>query len=245
VEGKRQRKATSAMLDYQRQLRRGRKKTSALKQATESAVVAAEPPVPGDSEPVDDLDGSQQEDDFVPNTDDSSCSTILSCRYPPSSRFLHSAERNERKGVTVLSTRTKSAGHRVWDKRYYCLYCAKSVSRLPRHLYSAHADEHAVAEVMSAGKKKKQTLLTKIRNLGNEAHNRNVLTTGSRKLVVVYWPNEDVDLNNSQYIPCQFCHGYFSRRQLWRHAKRCSCKPVGVQSCLHPVAAGDLLLPCK
>jgi len=73
----------------------------------------------------------------------------------------------------------------------------------------------------------------------------NVLTTGTSKLAVVYRPSEDVDADDLNYIPCQFCHGYFSRRQLWRHAEKCRCKPVGVESCLHPVASGDLLLPCK
>ena len=59
----------------------------------------------------------------------------------------------------------------------------------------------------------------------------NVLTTGTRKLAVIHRPSEDVDADDPKYIPCQFCHGYFSWRQLWYHAEKCRCNPVGVQSC--------------
>jgi len=62
---------------------------------------------------------------------------------------------------------------------------------------------------------------------------------------VIYRPSEDVDADDPKYIPCQFCHDYFSQRQLWHHAEKCRCNPVGVQSCLRPVAAVHLLLPCK
>ena len=62
---------------------------------------------------------------------------------------------------------------------------------------------------------------------------------------MIYRPSKDVDADDPKYIPCQFCHGYFSQQQLWHHAKKCRCNPVGVQSCLCPVAAGHLLLPCK
>jgi len=82
----------------------------------------------------------------------------------------------------------------------------------------------------------------------NDGDVDNVLTTGTSKLAVVYHPSEDVDADDPKYIPsfpCQFCNGYFSSWQLWHHAKKCRCKPVGVQPRLLPVAAGHLLLPCK
>ena len=205
------------------------------------------------------------------DVDESSCSSIFSYHPPQLSKFLdvNSTEidndnaddvvdgddpddgqdddndNDDREGVIVSSTSDKVAGHRVWDKRYYCLFCENAVSRLPRHLYSAHADELTVAEIMSADKAKKQALLTKVRNLGNERHNRNVLTSASGDLAVVYRPNVDTQMTGSEYIPCEYCHGYFNRRQLWRHAKKCICKPDSVESSGHPVAVGDLLVPHK
>ena len=73
----------------------------------------------------------------------SSCSTIFSYHPPQLSKFLrvHSAEKDDdtddgngddndsddRQGVIVVNTSNKTAGHRVWDKRYYCLYCEMAV----------------------------------------------------------------------------------------------------------------------
>lgn len=191
---------------------------------------------------------------MVPSSvvDEASCSTVISIINPPDlshCRDNHSeaddaSDGDNPSGVKVVST-NNNPGHRVWDKRYYCIYCKASVSRLPRHLYSAHADEIAVAEIMAASQDKKQALLTKIRNLGNEAHNCEVLSTGAGQLAVVYRPSTEVEMTGSEYIPCEHCHGYFNRRQLWRHVKSCKCKSANVASSSRPAAAGDLLLPCK
>jgi len=56
---------------------------------------------------------------------------------------------------------------------------------------------------------------------------------------LLYRPTVDTDMTGSEYIPCEYCHGYFNRRQLR------TCRPDSVKSSRRPVAAGDLLLPRK
>jgi len=190
--------------------------------------------------------------------DVSSCSTILTYYPPRLSKFLDvdSAEKkdnddtdnghsddndsDDRQGVIVASTSNKTAGNRVWDKRYYCLYCEMAVCQLPRYLYSAHANELAVAEIISADKDQNLALSTKVRNLGNKQHNHGVLSSVSGDLAVVM-THTSLFLNTFHVniamatlisINCGSC-------------KMCRCKPDIIQSSSHPVAAGDLLLPHK
>jgi len=115
-------------------------------------------------------------------------------------------------GVTV--SHTNNSSKRVWDKRHFCFYCECSFVRLPRHLYSAHSSEPAVA---TEDKQKKAALIAKVRDLENQLHNNQVLTTGFRSLALVYRPSKLRKVSGSEYLPCQYFLGYFRRRQLRRH----------------------------
>ena len=187
--------------------------------------------------------------------EDSSCSTVFSLtpdlgKFIPGCGASSSARQKElvavqQNAVKVQPTSTKTLGRRAWDKRYFCYYCQLAVCRLPRHLYTAHSDEIEVAEIMATkDKDKKMSLITKVRNLGNELHNREVLSNASGSLAVVYRPSHERETSDSAYIPCQYCHGYFGRGQLWRHVRKCKCRPEHSKSTLRPVTAGNLLLPC-
>ena len=55
-------------------------------------------------------------------------------------------------------------------KVFYCPICMISVVHLPRHLYSLHSDDTAVAEVMSASGARKKNLLMRLRNMGSHLH---------------------------------------------------------------------------
>ena len=75
------------------------------------------------------------------------------------------------------------------DKKYHCLFCGEEVAQLPRHLYSIHADEHEVIEILaSSDSSQRSRLLTKLRNMGNHKHNLATLRAGTGKLAVVYRP---------------------------------------------------------
>jgi len=82
---------------------------------------------------------------------------------------------------------------------------------------------------------RKMSLITKVRNLENELHNREVLSNATGSLAVVY--HEQKTLHGA-YIPCQYWHGHFGRGQLWRHVKKwCKCRPAHSKSTMRPVPA--------
>jgi len=125
----------------------------------------------------------------------------------------------------VVVERTRNCGQRKRDKKYHCFYCAEEVSQLPRHLYSMHPDEHEVVEITTTtDTAKKSQLLTKLRNMGSHKHNLSVLSKGQGKLTVVYRPTS-AGVDSSTYIPCQYCYGYYGRRELWKHVRRCTLAP--------------------
>ena len=69
----------------------------------------------------------------------------------------------------------------------------------------------------------KNLLLTKIRNLGSHKHNMRILEAGEGFLDVVHRPTQKDP--NSTFLPCQYCLGYYSRSELWRHCERCPFGP--------------------
>jgi hypothetical protein len=130
------------------------------------------------------------------------------------------------RNVTLMGT-SNSADDRIYDKRYYSLYCDRPLSKIKPHLESQHQNEISVAEMMS--KKDKQSALNcliKLRNLGNHKHNCDVLRAGSGMLIVTYRPSNN-QVSADSYAPCPHCYGYYDLNQMWKHVKqRCPLKPV-------------------
>ena len=93
------------------------------------------------------------------------------------------------------------------------------VAKINRHFNAKHANEIEVIEaIANADKKKSNALFMKLRNIGNHKHNIDVLKAKTGTLEVMYRPKAGALLKPSQYIPCQFCFGYYCRAELWRHA---------------------------
>jgi len=134
-------------------------------------------------------------------------------------------------------------GCRVWNKAYSCFYCDTEQLKLPRHLYRNHSTEPEVAEIIASKDKKfKLNRLCKIRNLGTHKHNIKVLKEGNGELLVVYRP--DYEARPGNYLPCQYCFGYYATEQLWRHVQRCKLKPSDSNNRKNrPVLFSRMLLP--
>ena len=73
------------------------------------------------------------------------------------------------------------------------------------------------------------------------------------KLAVVYRPT-DPSVHSESYVPCEICYGYYTRRELWRHVRRCQLRVNNAQEAseslvskkpMRPVRAGDQLLSCS
>lgn len=137
---------------------------------------------------------------------------------------------------------TNNVRSRKYDKKFYCLYCTTPQAKLPRHLLTQHKDEVEVTKYeATAGKHAKSKMICRLRNLGNHQHNIEVIKQGYGELVVAYRPDKPSSWED--YVPCEFCLGYYIHSELWKHIGRCPLKPVDLKSSGRVVANSRLLLP--
>ena len=129
-----------------------------------------------------------------------------------------------------MSTGEKD-GRRVYDKKNSCYYCEKEFGKLGRHLFQVHKDEKEVAKIIALDKKDRmrQLLLDKLGRLGNFNHNLKVLEVHEGELKVMRRPAHNEDKDPSNYLPCQFCHGFFQKKDLYRHCPKCPFAQDGSQ----------------
>jgi hypothetical protein len=115
------------------------------------------------------------------------------------------------------------AGKRVWDKVTYCPYCERPFKKLVRHLERFHLLEVDVSEALSHPKRsqRRKKLLGAISNRGNFLHNMKVLEKGTGVLVPKNRPRGSSSVSVSDYLPCETCKAFFSRKNLWKHVKAC------------------------
>nr|XP_054599976.1 uncharacterized protein LOC129164327 isoform X2 [Nothobranchius furzeri] len=112
----------------------------------------------------------------------------------------------------------------------YCYICGKLQTKFTRHLQT-HEKTHAdVARVLSLPKKSKDRMkmLTKLRNKGNHSHNSEVLASGIGSLKLRRTAKKNYE--GRDYIHCMYCQALYLRRDLWRHVRKCSSKPVEANS---------------
>ncbi|XP_037837861.1 uncharacterized protein LOC112451075 [Kryptolebias marmoratus] len=123
--------------------------------------------------------------------------------------------------VTVMTVKKKENGSRVYNKRYYCVFCSKPYSKMSRHLEAKHSDKPEVANALKCpkGSKERRVQLSLLRNKGNRAHNNKVIKEG--KGVVVPRQQSRKSAKVGDYLHCINCEGYLKRRSLWRHMQRC------------------------
>lgn len=72
----------------------------------------------------------------------------------------------------------------------------------------------------------RKAILTKLRLQGDYHHNMNTLETGEGELITVRRPGQDETKKNVQdFLPCEFCLGFFRKWDLWKHQASCPHKP--------------------
>lgn len=113
---------------------------------------------------------------------------------------------------------------RVYNKRNYCLYCLRPVSKIARHLEAVHKNIEEVALAFQHPKhsKERRNSLNILRRRGNFAHNTRIVKKGAGELQVCYRPRKSTSGLN--FIHCCHCQGLYSKKTLWKHIKRCPAK---------------------
>ncbi|KAI4793452.1 hypothetical protein KUCAC02_032708 [Chaenocephalus aceratus] len=116
--------------------------------------------------------------------------------------------------------------HLTLSTKNYCFVCGKPQSKISRHLrtHTTHAEIiHAFS--LPEHSKERKILIEKMRNKGNFKNNTEVLKSGTGKLKVKRKPKAEAPAG--KFIHCMHCKGLYIRKDLWRHVRRCPCKPEG------------------
>ena len=118
----------------------------------------------------------------------------------------------------------KAAGKRVWDKIHACFFCSVLIkNKISEHLTNVHDHELKVARILALKKGSKERKLgwERIQNLGDFNHNIAVLQANHGELIV---KRRSVNRDRpDDFLPCEFCYGFFCASLLWQHQKSCHC----------------------
>ncbi|XP_029296356.1 uncharacterized protein LOC115013928 [Cottoperca gobio] len=145
-------------------------------------------------------------------------SSMFKDKTVPPPKQIHAANL---KINTVVLPCSNSKARRVYDRRNYCLFCSKPVSKMSRHLERIHSDKTEVAAVFQYPIKSKERmkLWNRLINQGNFAHNKDVLKTGKGQLAVRKRPSKTRKAQD--FLHCLHCRGLFMKKALHRHMKFC------------------------
>jgi hypothetical protein len=125
--------------------------------------------------------------------------------------------------ASSVATSSKTAeGKRVWDKKNICLFCQKAMVNIARHFAAVHSQENDVITFMGIekGTKPRKAIIRDLVKRGNFKHNCNVIRHGKGNIVVRKRPSRATA--TSEYLPCDKCLGFFSKKMLSQHAATCS-----------------------
>ncbi|XP_070690377.1 uncharacterized protein [Pempheris klunzingeri] len=122
---------------------------------------------------------------------------------------------------TVVLPCSSSKVQRVYDRRNYCLFCSKPMSKMARHYETVHSEKPEVAAAFQYPKnsRERQKIWNRLINQGNFVHNKNVLKTGKGQLAVRQRPKQTGKATD--FLHCLYCQGLYRRKTLHRHMRQC------------------------
>lgn len=139
----------------------------------------------------------------------------------PLKKTFTANQKKKKSSETVVLPCSNSKAQRVYDKRNYCLFCSKPVSKMARHLERVHSDKTEVAAAFQypMNSKERQKIWNRLTNQGNFAHNKDVLKTGKGQLAVRKRPSKT--LQGQDFLHCLYCRGLYVKKALHRHMRLC------------------------
>ncbi|KAL4721182.1 hypothetical protein ACJJTC_003045 [Scirpophaga incertulas] len=119
------------------------------------------------------------------------------------------------KSNTTQTQKENLKPKKVIRGRDFCFFCENLVLNFARHLLRQHMYEPEVQRIVSYPKNsiKRKSKITELRKKGNYIQNAVNFTKPMRKQ------------KRTEYLPCTDCLGFYSKKLLWKHKKKCSGKP--------------------
>jgi hypothetical protein len=99
--------------------------------------------------------------------------------------------------------------------RDFCYFCKNFILNFSRHIFRHHSTELEVQSALAhpKGSLKRKQFLSALRKKGN------YLSYSQTAFKPVKKCNSESE--KTDYLPCSKCLGFYSKKQLWRHVKKC------------------------
>lgn len=99
-------------------------------------------------------------------------------------------------------------------RKHHCYFCGQDIGNFARHLERNHQDEIQVQEIIALKKRsqKRKKLIDKLRREGDFSTSTIVPVLSLKRCL-------------DDYLVCIFCRGYYAKKNLRRHAKKCFFNP--------------------
>ena len=161
---------------------------------------------------------------------ESGANTAAACDISNNMNCQITVQRRQAEEVAQDENAEASNGHSVEgrrrrDKKQFCKFCMKALTKLPCHLIKKHSSEPEVATLkcMSLKSTMRKMRLRKLLNDGNYQHNIDVLAKGTGEII----PHRRSSCSSDyeEFTPCEYCRAMFVKCQLWKHKKNCPFKP--------------------
>ena len=103
-------------------------------------------------------------------------------------------------------------------KGHNCIFCGEVYSKMPRHLEQKHSDEARVKDALSypSGSKGRKEIWTTLRREGDFEISIQAMPENMKPGTVRIGKKASGD-----QLPCEYCKGFFDKRKISIHLKRC------------------------
>lgn len=102
------------------------------------------------------------------------------------------------------------------------MFCDKDIGHFARHMYTWHENEFEIQRILSfkTNSSARKRALSELKKKGNFIRNK----IKDVKLRPVKRIQASTDNNKDDFLPCAHCLGFYKRKSLYRHTKRCSLR---------------------
>ncbi|XP_078810930.1 uncharacterized protein LOC101157550 isoform X2 [Oryzias latipes] len=137
--------------------------------------------------------------------------------------FSRSEASSESEGLPSLDDSDSVTQDLRCTTKNFCFVCGEPKGKMSRHLKTHIAQVPEIAEVfkLRRNSKERKRELAKLRNKGNQMHNKHVLKTRQGELKI----RKKLSKSSLEtFAVCIYCKDMFCRKTLWQHMQNCPSK---------------------
>lgn len=146
------------------------------------------------------------------------------------------------------SSKLRISSNKGRKRKHNCVYCDVLVGNFARHLERQHSDEMEVQKFLAMDKNNpnRKKLIDKIRKDGDFCSGQAIpVQEKKKKYASVENGGEKLNEDNTStcnLLPCTHCRGYYAKKTLRRHVKRCFFNNMKTSKRTRPQSDGHTLM---